>query len=99
VFSPFLMMVWEGMVFFGTSGFHKLKRLKNPDIKAKWWHKYNTPKYYLFGCLYLAAMVMVVLFEVTKYGSVKSTKVDLITNKGYEYEINRGVPIMNGIYL
>jgi hypothetical protein len=99
MFSPFIMMVWDGLVFFSTTGFHKLKRMKNPDSKPKWWDKYNTPKGYLFGCLYLTAIVLVAIFEVSKYGLVKSTKVDLVTRKGYEYEINLGLPIMIGYWL
>lgn len=38
--SPFFFMMWDGMGFFSTNGFHKLKRMANPNAGAKWYDKY-----------------------------------------------------------
>jgi hypothetical protein len=91
-------MIWDGMGFFTTKT-HKLKRMRNPDAKAKWYDKYTTGENYLFMVLYLIALVMVIVFEFSKYDTLLSTEVGLITDSGYEYDINLGAPLMHGVWL
>jgi hypothetical protein len=95
---PFVWMIWEGMVFFSTAGFHKLKRM-GTDTKPKWYHKFNTPTFHLVALSYLLAITLVFVFEISKYGKVHSTKVDLVKGSAYEYNLNLALPIMIGQYL
>lgn len=94
-----MFMIWDGMAFFSTGGYHKLKRMKDPSIKPRFYDKYMTPNSVLFGFLYSIAVVLVIVFEVSKYGTVLSTKVDLETKNAFEYDMNTGLPVMHSIYI
>lgn len=87
------------MAFFSVNGYHKLKRIQSPNKKTKCWDRYKTPDSMIFGLLYLIAVILVLVFEVSKYGSVLTTKVDLIQDSAFQYDVNQGLPVMHGIWL
>lgn len=91
-------MIWDGMGFFTTKT-HKLKRLRDPNAKIRWYDKYATGENYLFVFFYLIGLILVTIFEVSKWNTLKSTEVGLITDSGYEYNINLGAPLMHGVWL
>lgn len=97
--QPFFFMIWDGLGFFSTSGFHKLKRMADPKARKNWYDKYLTPQGYIFGIMYIIAIILVIVFEFSKYNSVSSTKVDLISEPFYQYHLNLGQPVIHGIWL
>lgn len=76
-------MIWDGMGFFSTSGYHKLKRMVNSDIKVNWYDKYLTPQGFIIGMMYLISILAVLIWETRKYNTVMSTKADLVEEKIY----------------
>lgn len=92
-------MIWDGMGFFSVKGYHKLKRMKKPHRKNKCYDRYKTPENAVYGFIYLAATALVVIFEVSKYGTILSTKLDFNRDGGYKYNLNQGSPLVHGIWL
>lgn len=92
-------MIWDGMAFFSVNGYHKLQRMKKPDKKNRCYDRYKTPDSVVLGFFYLVAVILVLVFEVSKYGTVLSMKVDLESLGGYAFDLNTGSPLMHGFWL
>lgn len=92
-------MIWDGMAFFSVNGYHKLKRMKDPSRKTKCYDRYKTPESIVFGFFYFIACILVIVFEISKYGTIASIKVDLVTEPSFEYNINLGLPVMYGVWM
>lgn len=84
----FLFMIWDGMAFFSVRGYHKLKRMKKPGRKQRCYDRYKTPDSVVMGFLYLVAATLVIIFEASKYGTIHHTKIDLMQEGGYSYNLN-----------
>lgn len=70
LFQFFLFMIWDGMGFFSVKGYHKLKRMKKPHRRNKCYDRYKTPENVTWGLVYLVSIILVVIFEVSKYGTI-----------------------------
>jgi glycyl-tRNA synthetase beta subunit len=89
-------MVWDGLGFFGTST-HKLDRLRGK--KVTFFTKMGTKQAQFMMVLYLVAIIMVLIFEVGKFGTVSSVKIDLESKTMYEYNANQGLMICYGHWI
>lgn len=88
---PFILMIWDGIGFFGTES-HKLNRLRGEKVTC--WTRLTSMRMRVMITIYIIAFVLVCVFELTKIGSVASTKVDLTFNNLKEYQLTEGLPLI-----
>lgn len=65
--NPFFFMMWDGMSFFSTNGFHKLKRIADETSVKKWYDQFLSPRAVVLGSMYLIVLFCVFFFEFKTY--------------------------------
>lgn len=86
-------MVWDGLIFFGFDD-TKLARLNN--VKTSYFDKFKNKKWLMFTSLSLLIIVFVLTSEVSKLGTIKTQKIELIDKANFVFNASN-VLTMNAV--
>jgi hypothetical protein len=88
---PYLLLQWDGLSFFGFDD-TKLARLRGAPVT--FFSKFSSVRWIIFTMGSMVAAVVILTFEVGKYGSVRSKEISLIQSDFYSYNATDGLAVM-----
>lgn len=88
---PFLLIVWDGMGFFGFDD-TKLARLRG--VPVTFLSKFTSVRWIIFTIGSLLAALAILVIEGMKFGQVRTVQVSLELGEVYNYDVKSALPLM-----